>query len=275
MSWSPNYVEDGDHLTAVRIDGLFTDAQTWLTGGVTALGLQRGTFNYHHATSVLTPNGEGYTVVNTEDSNIMDYTWATFGASIQWATFGQNGGSGDSGDLGSGDRAIVGHESTGYSGDKAQIDFPAGGFHVGVDNGDMVAAILLLFNGEISQAAPGWGAFSATHPEAAIVFSIQYQADGSGTWHTIKRSERFASVYDHASVSDETADAEEIDYDVPIISMLTEAQINADLGDASAHKISSIRAMVTSYDFQGVQEMAFVIRNFRLTALPLLMKDED
>lgn len=281
MAWNPDYIEDGDAATAASVNSRLQDAVTWLSD-ITSSGLRRGAFNHFHAGCLLQPNSAGYTVYNNEDGNLITYTHTVFTNSIHYSSHGAANGSSTGGDLGTGDRAIVGHPSntSGYTGDTAQIDFPGSGIHVGMSNGDRCAAILLMFNCNVYIAEPDNGVPSPTELFAAVVFCIQYRLKNAGNWVTIQRTERFVSVEDHKSVSDGSQPTEEINFDVPITTLLTETIVNATpgiVGNASTNPVTNIRAMVTTYQFNagGGTTSEVTITNFRLTALPLLAEDNS
>lgn len=266
MPWSPDYLEDGSSADASSVNTPLAGAQTWLQD-ITADGLRRGTFNRYHAGCLLTPNGAGYTVKST--SGVCTYTRAVFGASIDYAAYGTDGGSATGGDLGAGDRSILGHPSntSGYAGPSALITFPGSGIKVGVTNGSMCAGILLMLNAEIVNADINFGP-SPIPVEAGIMCCFQYKLSGSATWYTLDRSERFMNVYDHVTGSGSMTEV--MDLDIPITSFLSEAVVEAD-GTASTDYVQQVRAMVSSFSFFAGSE--FTINRWRLTAVPLLAQD--
>lgn len=267
MAWEPDYLEDGDDATAASVNTPLTAAQGWL-GAITAPGLRRGAFNRYHAGCLLTPNSAGYTV-KSDLSGVMTYTRVVFGASINYAAFGTDGGSATGGTLGTGDRAIVGHPSNtgGYTGPTANITFPGLGIKVGVTNGSMCAGILLMFNAEIVNADINFGP-SPIPVEASVVFCLQYKLSSSATWFTLDRSERFMNVFDHVTGSGSMTEVQ--DLDTPITSFLSETIVEAD-GTASTDYVTGVRAMVTSFSFFAGS--SFTLNRFRLTAIPMLAQD--
>ena len=260
--------EDGDEVTATSLNNVFDSSQTWL-GSITRAGLRRGTFNRFHAASVL-QNSTGHTVY--AEGLLMQYDLATFGASMDWVSWGHDGGSGDAGDLGTADRAIVGHESTSISAatNPALITFASSGFHIGMDNGDRVAFVLVMFNCQVMDEDSKVFPFD---PSVALSFSIQYEMNASGTWTTIQRSERFVSLVDH--IGDPSAEGEILYYDVPISVAIGTAVLQADGFDPAVDKITAVRAMVTAYHFNVAPGSGayFNIGNWRLSAIPIMAED--
>src|SRR5687768_6285136 len=192
MPWEPDLIEDGEAATAARINGVFTDASDYVND-LDRAGLRRHCFNHYHAYQVITevPADD---LTFEGDSGYHVYTIATFGASLTYAAFGQDGGSSSGADIGSGDRVIVGHpsETGSYSGSGCVINLNSGtGYKVGMANGERCGAILCMFNCEIVKATRG----DATDFE--IMFCLQYRLNGAGTWFTIGESERFVSYTDH------------------------------------------------------------------------------
>lgn len=268
MPWNPDMPEDGDPATAASLNTLFDSSQTWL-GSITRAGLRRGTFNRFHAASVIN-NSFGLSVFG--EGIIQQYDFATFGNSVDLISWGHDGGSGDAGDIGTADRAVVGHESCGISPapSPAVITFAGSGFHIGMDNGDRVAFVLVMFNCEVLDEDSKVFPFD---PSVALSFSIQYEMNASGTWNTIARSERWVSLTDH--ISDPNSEGEVLYYDVPISVAIGTALVAADGFNNAVDKITAVRAMVTAYRFNNAPGSGayFNLGNFRLTAIPIMAED--
>jgi len=242
MAWSPDYIDDGDDATAASVNSKFTTAQTWLED-IGSGGLRRGALNHHHAGQLLV-NGSGSTIYG--DHGTHTYDGSVIGAPLQYNSFGENG---------SVDRTLVG-SPVAYAGPDAQITFSPNIF-VGQANGDHCAAIMVLFNCEVKSSTSG---LASPDRNSAVVFCIQFQLDGAGTWWTLERTERFVSMED---LKFEGGANEHLDFDVPIVTMITAADVDH-FADSSTDRVSGVRAMVTTSNCDT--DTIVILNRFRLTA---------
>lgn len=238
MAWEPNFIEDGDAATAVRINNIMDDAEAWVND-IGPEGLRRGTFNHFFPppTGVMPTTGN-YRVY--ESSSLARYTKGVFLGSVTYTTYGADGGSSNAGDLGAGDRAVIGHVTARGIANPCQVSMPGGGFKIGMGNGDRVAGILCTLNVEVSDFNKGAGVPTYMW----IMVCLQFRLNGAGTWYTIDSSERFCSMFDRKLTHSSTD--EKVEIDIPVAAFITEAMVEA-VGTAATDKVSDVRAVCSMY----------------------------
>lgn len=261
MAWAPNYLEDGDDATAASLNGKLTGAQATLEN-IEKDSLHRGAFGPHHAATTIITGGFPSAVYG--DDGLHVYPRSVFGASINYATFGANGGSSSGADLGTGDRLIVGHPSqTGpYGGTTALVSFGGLGIRVGMNNGSHCAGILVDFNCEIQSADTDQ---SPVNDYSAVMFCIQFRLNSAGTWYTIDLSERFMSINDHVR---EDLALENMDLDCPITTLIRPATLTGVGEDPATDYVTDIRAMMSLVDCGANSEVT--LNRWRLSAAGIL-----
>lgn len=264
MPWEPTPLEDGDTANAASINSRLQGAQTWLRD-VTRTGVRRGAFNHFHAPIMFPgPNFTPYTARG--DHGQHDYEYVTFTTSLEYNAYGQDGGSDAAGNIGSGDRALIGHESqTGaYNGPEALIELDDDGLRVGMANGDRCGAILCMFNCQIVRMISN---DITPNTDLQSVFCLQFQLNGAGTWYTIDDTESFESYADHII---DPGSGEDCDLDVPIATLITKELVDA-VGDSSTDYVTGVRAMVTLHS--PIAGDSITLERWNLSVIPLHAQD--
>lgn len=268
MTWNPTPIEDGDLADADSVNDQLDGASTSIND-LTDVSLRRGAFNHFHATN-LYPSGTPITI--SGDDGQMVYTFGTFGVSVDYASWGASGGTETAASY-TGDRAIVGHPDaaaagTPYTGPMAKLTMPGFGFKLGMAQGERVAGIELRSNVQIRKMVLG----TAATGDLEAMVCLQFQIDGAGSWHTIRRTESFVSFSDH--VLDDTSATELLDIDVPIACFMDGADITAAGGSIAVDRVTGFRMMTSIVNPSGAA-CALHIHRWRLSALPLHAKLES
>ena len=89
MGWAYDPLEDGATANATNINAQFTTGQTWIDD-IENSGLRLGTFNRHHAGSLL--RGPGAEQRSNQENGNQTYSYGTFGNSMTYSAYGTNGG---------------------------------------------------------------------------------------------------------------------------------------------------------------------------------------
>ena len=265
MGWSPDYIEDGEDADAASMTDRFDDAKAWIDD-IERDGIARGAFNHFQAHMVLTEEKQtGFT--KAVDGGLHNYARAVFGTSFQYNAYGDDGGTMTSGSF-TGDRIIVGHpDGTGIGtavGNQAVLFIADGGLLVGMDNGDRCGGILVLFNVEVFDYTFGDSAGAVD-----IMFCVQYKLDSSATWFTVDESESFMSVNDHKI--DPLDAGEDIEIDVPIVTLITEATVDEN-GNPATDKVQAIRVMFSVVNSQAGDVLT--LSRWNLSVLPMHASQE-
>lgn len=259
-TWDFDLIVDGDAASAGSVNTPFGDAQSAIND-LTQTSTKVGCFNFRQAGTIAT-NPPGPLAIEGDDSGTHTYTFANFGTDIVYASYGNDTGSEAAPVVGGGtDRVIVGHTSAGgaYSGPTAKLTWT--GVKIGMANGDNVAALLVMFNVEIRAADFG----QADALDA--VFSIQYQLNGT-TWYTIDESERFVSLDDRV-LDLGTADETDVDFDVPIRTLITKEVVDEN-GNPAVDMVTGVRAMLSLYASGGTYTGTGIeLERWNLTVLPM------
>lgn len=259
MTWNPSLMVDGDAADSDSINTPLDLASTWLNA-IDSTGFGPGMVGPEHAASInhahdpRTVSSYGVLIV---------YTQATFTSSIEYNAFNDDGGSATALDLGSGDRAILGHPSCpGYTGGPCIL---AGGAKVGMDAGDDVGFYLVLLNAEL--VAVDTNGNAVTNMDVMVCL----QALINGTWYTLPTTERFVSVDDHKKVV--TADAENMTYDIPIATRITPYLVDGLEGEDAhlTYAVIAVRAMVSLRDTIGslASGVSMTFHQFNMSLLPI------
>lgn len=267
MAWELDYWSDGTILTGTNMTDVFNSARLWIDS-TEADGWRKGMFNHHQAAETMRVPGS---VCIGGDESSHTYDEATFGASLQYAAYGQDGGTDVNGNIGSGDRTIIGHPSaTGYTGGKALLSWTgSSAFRVGMtnetDQTKNVSAVEVLFNCEIRDVSNPTPAES----DVQVMFCIQYKHTGSTTWWTLDESERFYSI-DNTRISTAT-DGLWIDASIRV---LIDADIIDEHGIPGTDELEGIRVMVSKYSSASTTgNVSIELGSWNLTAIPWRAKD--
>lgn len=249
-------LEDGDALTAASMTAIFGDAKTTLDALDPRISMRRGAVNHVQTGRLFPEFGDAHTVKNDDENHTYDQ--ATFLASITYSAYGTDGGSDTALNLNTGDRAILGHPScAGYAGDQAEIEFNSGtGWLVGETRADRVTGILVLLNANVHEVL-------RNGTDRQIMVCIQIKLDSSATWWTVDETESFVSHSDH--VNDATG-AEDIDYDIPIATLIDDVVVDEN-GDPATDRITGVRAMVSMRT--AAAGTSFTMGRWNLTAIPI------
>lgn len=259
MAWEPTFVEDGDSATALRINTALNDAEAWIND-LGAAGIRRGAFNHFFPppTGVL-PTTSTWAVY--ESSAVARYTKGTFLGSVTYTTYGADGGSSNAGDLGAGDRAVIGHVTARGVANPAQVSLSGGGWRVGMNNGDRVGAVLCLLNVEIRDFFKGAGVPTFMW----VMVCLQFRLNGSGTWYTIDSSERFCSMFDRKL--DHASTTEMVEIDLPVAAVITETMVDA-VGNPATDKVSDVRAVCSMWSNTDNTSW-FELNQWNISVLPV------
>jgi hypothetical protein len=252
MPWEPDFIEDGDAATAAQVNALLGGAETWVND-LGSGAMRRGAFNHFTSMSLVSLVSGPFTVVRDNGPHL--YSRATFGGSLDYTTFGANNGS-DTTAVYTGDRTLIGHpDSVGLGGNfPARLTF-SDPVKLGMDNGSRVGGLLLLCNVELERFAAG----GATDLE--LMVCLQFKCTGNANWFTIDRTERFCHIPTHV-------DSTERPYiDIPIVTVLTQVDLDAAGFDPSTDTVASVRAMLSLYGSTGTSTVT--LNRWRLTGLPL------
>jgi hypothetical protein len=261
MAFEPNFFEDGDDADAAGLNSRFADAQAWVDD-INRAGCRRGAFNHYHA---WTPIAEGLAAVCTVSYDGIDHTYSrtTFLASVNYTTYGADGGADDVPSIGTGDRTLIGHPSATGAGNPPEcvVTFSQP-YKMPMSRGDRTAGILCLYNVQVLKVSRN----DAT--DMHIMICIQYELNSSGVWYTVDESERILSHNDH--VLDPVSTTEYLDFDIPIMTLLTAATVD-EHGDHLVDGVSAVRAMVSLVDSNPASSVT--LGQFTLTALPIHAED--
>ncbi len=256
MPWDPTLKEDGDAATAASVNDAMTAAEVWLND-LTRDAFRAGAVGREHADSLFhrcSPVTKAY-----EGANSMLYTFATFGASITYTTFGADTAS-DTAGVYVGDRAVLGHpDCPAYAGGIAAVTLNSGnGYRVGTENGHEVSAILALLSCELTMVNRNATATTS------IMVCLQFQTNGAGWW-TIDVSERFVSTDDHKVVP--ATGTEVMLYPIDIATLITPDVITGVGLDPAADRVTGVRAAVSMVNAGA--GMSFTFNSYVVTAVPL------
>lgn len=258
MSWSPNFIEDGETPGVSNINTLFTGFRTYVNS-LDRSALRLGALNVDQTPSII-KSGEP-SVVEHNATDTHSYTDAIFGASIRYTTHGANGGTSTAG-LYTGDRLIIGHpdQTNTAAAPAARITLNGGtGYLVGNNGTDKVSFILVMFNVDVVQIIDG-------SSECDAMVCLQFKHSGSGTWFTLPKTERFVSKNDHKHSPTDTL--ERVWVDVPIRTIIGVDQMTAVGGDPAVDEVVGVRAMCSLKD--GSAAAILYLGSYRLTAIPML-----
>lgn len=256
MAYEVDPLEDGDDLTAASVTDALGAAKTWVDALTPAQSMRRGAVNHVQTGKLFPTGGDALTAKN--DDELQNYTFATFGASIAYNAYGADGGSDLGANLGSGDRAIIGHPSCpGYTGEDAQLTLNGGtGWLIGETRADRVTGVLVLLNVDVDGVVQNAAA-------REIMVCIQYKLSSSATWWTIEESESFISHTDHV---DDPTSTEDLSYDIPIATLIDDVVVDEN-GTPATDRLVGIRAMVSCRT--AVAGVSFTLQRWNLTAIPI------
>jgi len=260
MAWNPDFFSDGQQANLL-LNTTLTNARTYVND-LDRLALRRGAFNVDMTPSII-PSG-GNLVVNHSPAgaNLHSYLAGTFLGSYNYTTYGADGGSTNGGDLGTGDRFLLGHPSQAgaAAAPACSITFPASGYKLANNSNSGVQGILLNANIEIADVQDA-------NANIRVMFCFQFKIDTSATWWTIRVSERFVSRDDHKISATDTN--EYMWYDVPLASLLTASVLQAESGaDPTAVFVTGARVMLSVVNANAVSGV--FLNRFRFSALPFL-----
>lgn len=235
MAWAPDFLEDGDTASAASINSRLLGAQSELNT-IGRDNIRRGAINFDMAPR---PSPFGPYTIGGGDDGEHTYPRSTFGASLDYTTFGADGGSRLTG-VYTGDRILVGHPDHGGASatPEAVLTLNGGtGIRLGFGSGDLCTGLLVLFNANVKRVG-----FSAPAPAGLeVMFCIQYKSSGSATWFTVPSSERFVSRSDH--VVDATSTTERMDIDVPIVCWLDDDNLDGDGLNPATMPVTHVAAL--------------------------------
>jgi hypothetical protein len=268
MSWTLNYLTDGQQPLASGLTTIFTDAKTAIDAP-TGSDIRRGAFNRFHGGHVVSGMTLSSGYQKTASHGLHQYPFSVFGAYLEYdsaADYGVNGGTFSGGGAGTTTWVSIGHpNATGpYVG--------AGGpeFLIAYDNvfrldGSVaegatfgVRAVELGLNIEVHDLAPGDGSTATI-----VMFCIQYRTSESATWITIDNTIRSFSVDDRVRAAD--AVSVDPDFDASIRYLFTVDDLTS-----SADRVHSFRAMCALRASGGlVADDTLVLRFGNFSAVPI------
>lgn len=254
MSWAWTPAQDGDVFDAVYLNGLFSTAKTWLDD-IEASGIREGSFNRHHCGDIM----RDAILLEGDESATHVYNQSVFGASIVYSSYGADGGTTTAGDLGSGDRIVVGHPSAtgGYTGAKAEYNWLAPGRRVGMANGstsDNCNSIVLQGNVALVDIDP------ASAADLEFMLCFQYQNSSDGTWRTIDHSERFWRF------DDKIIGSENVGLDCAVDAVLT-PDIFDEHGAQATDYVQGVRMMASLYATGTTTNIEFTLNSWSMLIL--------
>lgn len=256
MTWDPQLHTDGETTTGTALDRELEAARDYIND-IDDVALRDGTFNRHHAGTVLR-NLTGNTAV-TDGSGSHTYDETAQGGSLTYSSFGNNTGRGGADPAGTGDRVIIGQNDSGpYTGGDALITFPGSGYYCGMTNGsepDNCAGIEVLLNVEIIDIV------LAGATGAEVMTCIQYQLNGT-TWYTLDESERFWDVDSKRT----PGNTDPLRIDASYRGLIAAAEVGEN-GTPASDRVTAIRAMVSLYATAGGGSMELTLGEWNLTAL--------
>lgn len=247
MPWTPDYLEDGDPVTASDVNARLLDAQTALNN-IDRSNIRRGAFNFD---MVARPSTYGPYVLANESPDHR-YTDTIYGAQIDYTTFGADNLT---------DRVVVGDALHGGTSTTPEATLDING-STGVLLGDplfRVDAILVMFNVNVQRFVRNGVA------DLAAMFCIQYKSSGSVNWFTLPHSERFVSLDDH--ILDTASVTEAIDIDVPIATLITPDILTAAGLNVATHTVTDVRACVSILNSAAGVELR--LDRWYLSAMPI------
>lgn len=265
MAWELDLFDDGDALDSTNLNAPFAAGKVW-ADATDRTGWRKGMFNHHHGATCLRIPGNIF--VGGDESGNHVYDEATFTTSLQYATFGADGGTDLTANNPTGQWTILGHpDQTGaYTGGKAELVWS--GFRVGMQNEldktQNVSGIEILFNCEVVNVDDG----EPGETGVSVVFCIQYEINS--VWRTLNKTQRFISIENRVI----STAADNLWIDCPIRTVLTPDDIDLkDPGLSQTTDITGLRAMVSKRSTGGSGNVSITLGQWNLTALPWRAED--
>ncbi len=253
--WEPEFLADGETPTASKINTIMSGARDYVND-LDRYALRRGAVNRIISPHII-PAGTP-AVVQHSATSAHTYSDAVFLASLRYNAIGTNGGAA-SGVTNTGDRAVIGHNSSGGAvAADATISLNSGtGYTVDSDgsSSSMVKAIYCMFNCAV---------INVVDPSENVLVMMCLQYLNGSTWYTLPHTERWVDVKTRRLSP--TTSTERVGVDVPIRTLITEEDT---IERGSGNTIQGVRAMVSLEDSTATNSVLH-LGSFRLSVVPLL-----
>jgi hypothetical protein len=256
VGFEPDFLVDGDSATALSVNATFNDAQAWVDA-INVGGTRRAAFNHRHAGRLIRQPGAVPLHFETDNDGTHFYNRTLFTTSAQYTTWNGGPATNDTANNPTGDRIVIGHPDAGgaYTGPLCEIVWSPG-FRLGIENGDQVGALMILFNVNVRSIGPGNGT------AVEVMICLQFQLNGGATWVTVETSERFVTHDDH-----HLGEGELHIFDVPITALVLPEDITESGGDPATALVTGVRACVSLVG-SGTTTVTF-LEHWNLSYLPL------